>query len=508
MSKLRNFFEGLEDRTPERVLEEGSALDPLVVPPHTILEAGGGFSFSREGAEGFEVQADGEQGVVEAVGSDMKLRWTPGSEGRMEAVTSEGTYDVLLHPRMQFWIWQFTPAHGSKHPPMEEPIGPDEQDKKMALWAAQAHWEQIRPAVDEPMDSMQTPVDIYSGGKRPLMNSYDPLAEGVFGPEKEYKVIVAPGEYGADIRKIGRLSPALSQKLQSAGQHGEIELNQLEAEELSQQLSDFLRLRRNHSPNSDFAEDVLQQIARQMYPPSPVEDFREAAEMSPTLKKSSEKEKREHPWLSDKEAVRVATDHMKEAAVHPDCLACEDEQNHPYTMMNSNKDCPHCDRNEQIGWPTHEHGTGLGGREEYKKEWPRVLSTHIKLNNFRESVSLKEFFQINEISSDPHKYYIVQSANKDAAGEVDLALVDVDPASGGPASATPQWDRYSTVEEAFAAIQFDNSTMELEMQAQQFWQGVDHTQEAMVVDPSDKRQPLNTTTRWEMKAYNTGIERD
>jgi hypothetical protein len=161
------------------------------------------------------------------------------------------------------------------------------------------------------------------------------------------------------------------------------------------------------------------------------------AEEEGELAKNADKERSEHPWASWKTAADIARDHMKEA-----------------TFM-------------------------------------------------APSPLLREFFQLDEIVVDPHKYYVLQAADQDPEGRVDVALVDVDPTAGSPKSATPTWKRFQSLESALDAMDFkspDVRYVELYQMAQDYWRGVDHKAMAMVVDPTDKRDPINSTTRWDMKA--------
>jgi hypothetical protein len=116
-------------------------------------------------------------------------------------------------------------------------------------------------------------------------------------------IVWSPGEYGADVEKIlSKLHglDGLRQKLKDAGAYAEIELDFQESEQLKSAVQEFLADRSYSKPTVQFAEELLSQL-------NP-----EAMAEGVDLQKSSEKEKDEHPWMSNAQAYQVAKDHKME----------------------------------------------------------------------------------------------------------------------------------------------------------------------------------------------------
>jgi hypothetical protein len=113
---------------------------------------------------------------------------------------------------------------------------------------------------------------------------------------------------------------------------------------------------------------------------------------------------------------------------------------------------------------------------------------------------------LNEIIIDPHKFYIVQSANKTPDGPVFAAVVDVSPSTGRPATAYPDWDRYSDLETFLSMLDLGDENYQLGLDAEMLWKQLDHKELGMVIDPTDKRKPVNSTTRWENKGKRDPVE--
>ena len=98
-------------------------------------------------------------------------------------------------------------------------------------------------------------------------------------------------------------------KLNQAGAYAQVEIDDQEAVALSNALTQFLKTMRYDTKNVNLAEDVIEQIEEKFGEMPMPKGFYEGKEEE--LKKSSEKEKKEHPWASDKVAKRIAQDHMR-----------------------------------------------------------------------------------------------------------------------------------------------------------------------------------------------------
>jgi hypothetical protein len=157
---------------------------------------------------------------------------------------------------------------------------------------------------------------------RDVSDEQIPKLESVFSPEEgpddvgPERIMWSPGEYGADVRKVLKYlnkdewaGNSVWLKLMQAGPVAAIEVDTEEAIALSNALSQFLQTARYDTKNVNLAEDVIEQIEEKFGEIPAPKGFYEGKEEE--LKKSSEKEKKEHPWASDKTAKRIAQDHMK-----------------------------------------------------------------------------------------------------------------------------------------------------------------------------------------------------
>ena len=146
-----------------------------------------------------------------------------------------------------------------------------------------------------------------------------------------------PGEYGADVKRVLKgLVPdsPLHTRLTKVGAAGQVAISDDEAHALEDALSAFVSSKRYTKPDVEFAEDILQQLcdrggddpgeefAGEYVEQEGVDDMKKAvrgmkhvvgrmSQSAEKLRKSSEKEKREHPWATDRQADRIARDHAK-----------------------------------------------------------------------------------------------------------------------------------------------------------------------------------------------------
>ena len=166
----------------------------------------------------------------------------------------------------------------------------------------------------------------------------------MFG-DKSIKLMWAPESYGTDGRQLikaindgSNAGRGVFLKLGQAGGMALVKLDQEEAQFVLQKCIDFVQTERKFVEDVSLAEDVIEQIEK-VYPGDysknvmtgdelgesrSVDDMKKMiaqirdprgmkdvhARMK-SLAKSSEKEKSEHPWATDKQAVQIAKDHEK-----------------------------------------------------------------------------------------------------------------------------------------------------------------------------------------------------